>query len=527
MNIKKIVNLFMQVVKLSLFISVMSPLLFTCCTPFKMEEYKECTSDSDCIATFERCDLYNFCINEGSLCYWQLSDGTQTRSYEPQSEEIVIGLLAEHELVTQSGQAWPAVIGLQTGAAMTQGEEAPSPTILICEPKLDSREKVLETFKQYGVKTVIGTAHQTPTNTPDFIYISVGFSKESEAPNDNFSHITLGSTKLATNQAFETLSSSLLQGLSNLESSFISMLALKMNNTKYTEDFTERVIWRLSPYKESDFRTLIVSFEELFKIDDVIIDFLNNISPLQFFVSLDPLKPQQLANLIETAQRKTTTSSTSLPLKFLAYKWRVDLSSIELLTFWPKLAHYTVISGQYPNFYPYLPNQSELGRLFSEAKTKAISLDLNLQLPAPYFGLAYDAGVLAGLIHKLSSPERSTFEVFTLLTQRTSAGDKLYMNAESILAKFNNGESAWEMDPFILYGLSGAISSANSAVSLAPLMLCSQNGANIKAIPFTEKMVPEKVGEDKQEDEFGNEVVISTIYDHFEISEELLNSCLD
>ena len=101
------------------------------------------------------------------------------------------------------------------------------------------------------------------------------------------------------------------------------------------------------------------------------------------------------------------------------------------------------------------------------------------------------------------------------------------MNADSILEKFNNGESGWEIDPFQLYGLSGAISSAVSAVPLAPLMLCSQNGANIKAIPFTEKMMPEKVGEDKQEDEFGNEVVISTIYDHFEISEVLLSSCLD
>ena len=186
-----------------------------------------------------------------------------------------------------------------------------------------------------------------------------------------------------------------------------------------------------------------------------------------------------------------------------------------------------MISGQYPNYYRNLANQSELGRLYSEAKTKATSLDISLQLPAPYFGLAYDTGVLASLIHSLSSTERSPFEVFTLLTQRTSAEDALFMDAGSIQSMFNNDESAWEISSFQLHGLSGPISTIEANEPLTPLMLCSRNGARIKAIPFTKKMTPEKIGEDKQEDEFGNEVVISTIYDYFELSEEQLNSCLD
>ena len=313
MNEQDNVSFFLIRLPINLFTGLLYMVFLTSCTPFKIDQYKECHKDKDCLASFERCDLYNFCVNEGSLCYWHLSDGSQTYQHEPESDEIVIGLLADHDLVSQSGQAWPAIVGLKTGMAMTQVNGMPKSTILVCEPDIESRDIVLETFSQYGVKTIIGERAESLIELEEPVYISIGLNKNKDEQVTSSLQFTLGSSNTAVDQAFEVLSSMLLSELNKNEVGFISMLALKLNNPKYTQEFIERIIWRLSPYQMSVFRTLIVSFESLFIIDDVIIDFLNNVSPLQYFVTLDPLSSTQLSELIDIAQRKTTTSSTSMP----------------------------------------------------------------------------------------------------------------------------------------------------------------------------------------------------------------------
>ncbi len=521
-----------KAVQLSCVTYLLSLLIFTSCTPFKMDKYKECTQDSDCLSTFERCDLYNFCVSEGSSCYWQLADGQQLSDYTPQDNEVVIGLLADHDLVAVSGPAWPAIVGLQTGVALSQQAESPSASIIVCDPSSTVRDSVLETFSRYNVKTVIGESLGNETDSQARVYLSISLTDQDQGKNIGSSspvaqsfHLRLGSSPLEVTQAFEYLSTKLLDHLSETsnERNFISMLTLQNDNQSYSADYIERLTWRLSPYSNSLFRTLIIYFDEFFKIDEVITDFLNSVSPLQYFVSLDPLSTAQLSELIDTAQRKTTVTSTTQPLKLLAYKWRVDQSSIPMLTFWPKLLQYTVIAGQYPHLY-YDSSHENFAKwqdMYAQAQAKAIEIDSNLSLPAPYFGLAYDAGFLASLIHNLSNAERTPYQVFNMLVQRdNSEAPDLFLDSDTVQNSFDGG-SAWEIMDFNLQGLSGALSAASSTKTLAPLMLCSQNGTGVQASPFKALEEPVEVGTSTD----GNDQILFTIMDYFELADDQAHLC--
>ena len=128
------------------------------------------------------------------------------------------------------------------------------------------------------------------------------------------------------------------------------------------------------------------------------------------------------------------------------------------------------------------------------------------------------------LIHKFSNTERTPLEVLNLLTQFN--GETLFINADNIDRTFNNDEFTWDTNSFKLHGLSGEITNTTVRQVFAPLMLCSQNGFDVQAVPFTMREEPEELGEIMISDEDGNET-ISYINNYFDISSEQISSCLD
>jgi hypothetical protein len=479
------------------------------CTPFKIDTYQECSKDSDCSKQpFERCDTNNFCIAENSLCFWRLPDGSESSTYSPSNGETILGVLANHEEVSRGGSKWSALIGLQSGIQTVIGDEVDPPAMIVCDPLVTEREKVLQAFTTYQVKTIIGSPLVNNEISQDYVYISIGLNDQltetdtTLEPREGW--LNLRPSQLAISQAFEVLSTILLNKVMDsvrsvsmmtefYEPSFISMLALRQQTDPST--FVNNLIWRLSPYQDSNFRTLIVYFGLFFSIDQVVKDFLNSSSPLQYYITIEPSKPNGLAELIDTAVKQTTTISTSIPLHILSLMWDVNKPSIDSIEFWPNILQYSVIHGQYPHFYNDEMTQSpqDLTLMYEMALAQAETFDPDIKLPSPYFGLAFDAGVIAALIYRLSTREVTPYTVLNILTNPQS-NDQILLQPEALNQAFSNelsGEEDWALNDYSLMGLSGLIASRSQGTDpLTPLLICSKNGNDVVAIPFTSLATP-------------------------------------
>lgn len=491
------------------------------CTPFKIDTYQECAKDSDCSKQpFERCDTNNFCIAENSLCFWRLPDGSESSTYTPSNGETILGVLANHEEISRGGSKWSALIGLQSGIQTVIGDQVDPPAMIVCNSLITEREKVLKAFTTYQVKTIIGSPLDNDELSQDYVYISIGLNDQPTQtdmtlPREGW--LNLRPSQLTISQAFEVLSTVLLikvmesvRSVSMMtefyEASFISMLALRQQTDPST--FVNNLIWRLSPYQNSNFRTLIVYFGLFFSIDQVVKDFLNSSSPLQYYITIEPSKPDGLAELIDTAVKQTTTISTSIPLHILSLMWDVNRPSVDSIEFWPNILQYSVIHGQYPHLYSDEITQStqNLTLMYETALAQAKIFDPDIKLPSPYFGLAFDAGVIAALIYRLSTREVTPYTVLNILT-RSQSNDQILLQPEALNQAFSDDrleEEDWTLNEYSLMGLSGLIGPRSQGTDpLNPLLICSKNGNDIVAIPFTSLAIPTLQDEEENiEDHF-------------------------
>ncbi len=499
---------------LSLWISAMACLISSC-TPFKLDDYKECESNSDCRAGFERCDLNNFCVSQGSTCYWHISGSDVKYDYTPQADQAVIGVLANLEEVAPGGSRWSGIVGLQTGAYTVLGPEAPPLAMIICDSAEIHRTEALEVFSREGAKTVI--ARPLPMNViPDTrAYISIGLDdlteEESRVEPPSSGWLNLRPPKDDLHRAFEYVSNRLLEWLNSYERPFTSILSLQDRQNQ--PRFINNIIWRLSPYENSLFRTLMVYFDQYFNIDSVITEFLQQHDPLSYFVSFGPTESSQINTLIDEAISQSTIDSQITPLSLLALMWDVN-EVIELSSLWPYLVKFTVIYGQYNHE----TNDPEISRIYEEAATNLMLFDRQVILPTPYFGLAFDAGVLAVLIHKLSSSEPNIHTVLNSLQASAENDTGVPFTADRLSQAFMDSNlegEQWRVINRPLIGLSGPIINVSGTENNRsdPMLICAYNLDRPRLIPLTRLETPVIKDLDLM------------IKDYFSLDLELLSAC--
>ena len=436
---------------------------------------------------------------------------------------MTIGVIANTDELSFNAQRRSALLGLQTGAYTVLGSELPPLAMIICDGTESRREEALEVFRTYGVKTVVAQPLASSTIPEDLTYISIGLDDQltddsplgSPAPG----WLNLRPPREELQSAIEYLSSLLVERISEYDTLFSVLLSNRTQESR--ANFIQNLIWRLSPYSTSPFRTLVVSYENSFSIDEDIKVFLQGDGPLGFFVSPEPSSTLTLTKLVQDVSSIYIDRTSLRPLSLLSMMWDVGQSGQIQQAIWPSIIRYSVIYGQY-SLYHHDPSSQDFNKLLpmhEEAFTNATVFDRLQTLPSPYFGLAFDAGVLSALIYQLSMTGENLHTILSDLQAEGNESNTVHFTSEQINQQFKSYSLSdledWRSSNKVLMGLSGVIKNVKSSedLRLAPMVLCRFNQEPPVLFPLERLSAPERLDEQQ------------AIYDHFTIDLSMLSRC--
>lgn len=489
------------------FIAIMS----VSCTLLKLPDYEECSVDSDCAVGLEVC-YEHLCTAERSRCRWspRYEDGLIMR-YTPQGEPV-IGVLADRERFSLSGDQRSAYLGLHTGLeAVTRLNQSSSATLLICDPSPGARNEALSAFREHGVNVVIGrpeaseetTADQEDASMSDPLegemrYISIDLEPPpsyEEHPDESLkplrsanNWLRLASSHVDLERAFESVSAQVLEHITETQQLFNVMITLPRAygiDESIRPDYLGDLIWRLSPYRESPFRTLIVYQGSQLLIDDKLSDFLQNSRPLQLIVSPRSMFTSQAQALL-TAAANLSVVPTSGPLYALSMLWDVNARVFTHPTEWSDVIQLGLIYPPHDELIAqsddFTSQEVERFELLQE-ESRALGTQLGgiTTVGESYFSLAYDAGVIAALT-TLQEGESQLFS--ELIAQEPKSdlellGIRDYLTTDVIvglLVALSEGRPSI-LNGRTLNGLSGFIRHYEyDEPSAPPLFVCSKGG---------------------------------------------------
>ena len=496
---------------------------YVACTPFKMGSYTECEQESDCIQHFERCDIHQFCVTEESLCYWQYANGEIGHDLQPAVGQNVIGVLANPNQVNKGSERWSALVGLLTGADMAQSNEALPPLLMVCNQAENLRTQALSAFTTHDVHVIIGQPLPSTVISSDHVYISIGLDDSltsSDEPNvarDGW--LNLRPSKDNLHQAFELFSGSILENLESKslvdkesgdlecpivlvdneskEFCFLSLLSLQQEEAQAS--FIQNIIWRLSPYETSLYSTLMVFYDLFFNIDLNVKTFLGQ-SYLNYFISVRPTSSERLLNLLNEEVSQSPNETSTYPMNFLSLMWDVTKVPTLVNSSWPEILSFSVIYGQYAHLTDAYTTmtRNKIKAIYDLATTNVTRFDPEVLLPTPYFGLAFDAGVLAVILNKFADSDLDLHP--SLNNILNGQGTELSFTNEELTSLLSDEEFSASSPLFDqkLLGMTGYITNHNdqSQEEHPPQLLCSKNGLSPIAISFQKLSEPVTLNEE-------------------------------
>ena len=464
------------------------------CTPFKISSYQECDDDQDCVQGFEVCNGSQLCQTQGALCQWSTSYEAPFTSTSDHTG-LVIGVLADDETFSVEGSQSSAYLGIHTGlTVVSNAANLPSTALLICDSAPQYRETVLKTFREYQARVIIGS--------PELINLE-GISNDGEVDPSEEAYISLGlnpasvdtSTRGWLNlrppgedldRAFESVSTNILDYLVAQEKAFNVILPVAQVNPQ--PDYIQDLIWRMSPYMESIFRTLVVYYQPLLVIDKDIQDFLKTPRPLRLILSHEPLTQDKISEMTQVAAAQSISPSAQGPLFMYVASWDVNHIANIPQGYWNGVVKMSVIYGQYPSLNTtYMGSQEDI--YFQKIEEGAISVATQLgggnPLGTSYFGLAYDAGVIAGLVSLIAGESESPRQVLDRLILSEADSESTVYLSEEMLAPLIPVESLFTNKSLV--GMSGRIKSQvnqEDAEAVSMFFVCSKDGQTPQLFPI-------------------------------------------
>lgn len=522
------------------------------CTLLKLDEYRECSTDSDCMAYFQRCDQELFCVEEGALCKWSHRFDLSEDIVPPASESRPIGVLAPLNDLSNHGIMKSALLGLHSGlSTVSTITQETHPSILICDPSPSNRVQVLSAMREYGIKVIIGTPLQALDETMkvelnaindeiagDEVYLSIGLDYRGRllTITNEFTGsrwINLAPSFEEVDRALEQLSSMVIDQIikTNEAFSIFSAIKVRTEQLRFIEDFpallasffqeedsVSDLIWRIAPYPESVFRTLYVYYNDVFKTDRDVNQFFDSPRPLRLLAMAPTLQNAQITDLIETSVNESDLQSTATPLYLMAPHWDFSEFTNTEQTFWTSTIKLTVLMGQYQVLEGDQLNEEENMRAqtlqFSSVSEATRNGGL-ANVVTPYFGLSYDAAVLSILINSLIKNNASPLNALAQLTTPNQSG-RIYLTESELTAFISLSPSR----DFLgngrqLVGLSGPIfNRIGSNIGLKPLLVCGRDRQNPQVFPLDRLLEPSIVS------------ARDGIENWYEMTTEILEGCI-
>lgn len=491
------------------------------CTPFKLSSYQECELDQDCLKSFEVCNASKLCQTQGALCRWSTRYDLPLTSVSDESGPV-IGVLAEAKAFSVEGSQSSAYLGIHAGLAVVMEATQQTPAqLLICDPDPQQREEVLQTFRDHQVRVVIGA--------PELIDLEGNAAELGSAERGDEAYISLGLSPLNTGaatsgwlnlrppitdleRAFESLSSTILDYLIDQEKAFNVILPVAL--TTLQPDYVQDLIWRMSPYMESIFRTLVVYYQPKLLVDDDIRTFLSTPRPLRLLISYAAPTQDELSALTTTAANQSISPSAQGPLMLYAAAWDVNHVATVPRGYWSDIIKMSVIYGQYQKLTSEDERPSEMKSAHSvqeDAFSVATQLGGGSPLGSAYFGLAYDAGVIAGLVSRVADEMSPRQALDRLISSVDPTRTPLYFSKRELAKVGSSVDSLFTDRP--LSGMSGLIKDhqGQDTAELPLMFVCSKEAQTPLLFPIERLAMPEQSSDG--------------ISQRFRISEETLRRC--